>query len=107
MVQAHRYAWEQANGRRLQPDEQVLHHCDVPLCIEPSHLFLGSQQDNMDDMVAKGRHWQQAKDPLLCPKGHAKLELGECKVCQRENWRAADARRRERRKAETQAKDGP
>ncbi len=34
---------------------QVLHRCDLPACIAPTHLFLGTQADNIHDMVAKGR----------------------------------------------------
>lgn len=34
----------------------VCHHCDVKLCVNPSHLFLGTYQDNVDDMIAKGRN---------------------------------------------------
>jgi hypothetical protein len=33
----------------------VLHHCDVPACIEPSHLYVGTQADNMRDMAERGR----------------------------------------------------
>lgn len=34
----------------------VLHRCDNPPCIRPEHLFLGTQADNIEDAVAKGRH---------------------------------------------------
>ena len=34
----------------------ILHHCDNPPCINPSHLFLGTKRDNSDDKVRKGRH---------------------------------------------------
>lgn len=50
----HRVAWTLLVGP-IPEDLQVLHHCDVPPCWEPKHLFLGTQLDNMRDMEAKGR----------------------------------------------------
>lgn len=34
----------------------VLHTCDTPACVRPSHLFLGTPKDNTHDMIRKGRH---------------------------------------------------
>lgn len=52
---AHRFAYQQANGK-LPAGKLVLHRCDNKLCVRPDHLFLGTYQDNSDDMVRKGRH---------------------------------------------------
>ncbi len=54
-VLAHRLAFE-LSGRALRRGQQVLHKCDNPPCINPSHLFAGNRSDNMRDCVAKGRH---------------------------------------------------
>jgi hypothetical protein len=43
-----------ANGE-IPPGMWVLHHCDNPPCVRPDHLFLGTQSDNMQDMIRKGR----------------------------------------------------
>ncbi len=51
---SHRIAYEQSHG--TDPGKlMVLHACDNPPCCNPSHLFLGTHQDNVDDKVAKGR----------------------------------------------------
>jgi hypothetical protein len=54
-IRANRYAWMAVHGR-IPDGLWVLHHCDNPPCCNPAHLFLGTAQDNVDDMVAKGRH---------------------------------------------------
>lgn len=53
-VGAHRIAWMLANGP-IAPRLLVCHHCDEPGCVNPAHLFIGSQLDNMRDAKAKGR----------------------------------------------------
>lgn len=54
VVTVHRLMYEIFVGR-VTSRAVVCHRCDNPLCIRPDHLFLGTQQDNLDDMVAKGR----------------------------------------------------
>lgn len=51
---AHRISWKITNGE-IPDGLFVLHKCDNRLCVNPSHLFLGTQQDNIDDMILKER----------------------------------------------------
>ena len=64
---AHRVSWETVNGK-IENSLCVLHKCDIPRCINPDHLFLGSRSDNMKDAVKKKR--QNHSKQLKCKYGH-------------------------------------
>ena len=54
MLRAHRVSWELHRGP-IPLGMCVLHRCDNPPCVNPEHLFLGTQWDNTNDCKAKGR----------------------------------------------------
>jgi len=57
---AHRFAWRLVNGQ-IPKAMNVLHRCDCRPCVRPDHLFLGTNQDNVNDRDAKGRNARGAR----------------------------------------------
>lgn len=96
-MMAHQAAWICVNGT-IPPGMCVLHRCDNPQCINPEHLFLGTQDDNMKDMARKGRHvgFKQWDGRTHCKSGHLICEANiytrirngkirrECRKCRNE-----------------------
>lgn len=68
---AHRVSWTIFRGP-IPDGMHVLHHCDNPPCIRPSHLFLGDDLANQRDSIAKGRH---SKPPLFRGAEHKLARL--------------------------------
>ena len=98
-VFVHRYSWKLSNGP-IPDGLCILHKCDNTTCVNPDHLFLGTNKDNSIDMSNKGRHANSKK--THCPNGHEYNEKNtylwlkkdgksdrSCRTCRRDRKRAA------------------
>lgn len=85
-VFAHRFSFELEFGLGSAETECVLHRCDIRRCVNPSHLFLGSRQDNTQDMVDKDR--QLAGE--ACPS--SKLTEGQVREIRRRYVKGSSGR---------------
>lgn len=70
-LRAHRVSWELHYGP-IPDGLLVCHHCDVPACVRPDHLFLGTKQENNADCARKGRY-DRVKRPKGSRHGMSKL----------------------------------
>jgi hypothetical protein len=89
MTGAHRVAWQLYRGE-ISEGLFICHSCDVPSCVNPGHLFVGSNTDNQRDALNKGRHPLTSK--THCSNGHplsgANLYIRpngqrQCRACNR------------------------
>lgn len=74
---SHRVAWELTNGI-IPKGLCVLHKCDIPSCVNPDHLFLGTRKDNIADRHIKGRDSHGLRHSIACSgENHGSAKLND------------------------------
>lgn len=69
IMYAHRFSYSYFNKEFIPEGMFIMHTCDVPYCVNPKHLRLGTPKDNTQDAVSKGR--------MACGERHGLAKLSE------------------------------
>lgn len=69
--QAAQIAWELFHEKPFPAELCACHSCDNPSCCNPSHIWVGSINENNNDRVTKGRSNNQHRDKESCKHGHS------------------------------------
>lgn len=91
-MRAHRAAWVITHGE-VPSGMMVCHRCDTPACVRPEHLFLGTAQDNVNDMVSKRRN-RTGDDHYTRTSPHKVLRGTNHGMAKLSDEQVAEARRR-------------
>lgn len=100
--QAHRIALFLEHGEHVPPGMEACHECDVKLCVNPAHLYVGSHAENMKEAFDKGMLPSVLKKQTVCKNGHEfspanteELSNGtrRCRICQLRRARESFGRR--------------
>jgi hypothetical protein len=73
-LDAHRYSYEIHRGP-IPAGQIVRHTCDNPGCVNPAHLLLGTQRDNIQDRVRRGRNGIPGAKRKLSPENIERVRL--------------------------------
>jgi hypothetical protein len=84
-IGAHRFSYELFVGK-IPDGQYICHACDVPLCVNPEHLFTGTHLDNMRDMKRKNRSYK----PVGEKSSSAKLTNSQARKIKGSNLSTAE-----------------